>query len=91
MSEKEKKNAESEKNKERVAVRVPRERPNEDPNLFISVNGVNYLLPRGETSLVPPEVAEEYDRACMELNRFYDEMERREQAARADSRRAMGL
>lgn len=75
----------------RVSLQVPRGRPGEDPNLFISVNGVNYLLPRGEKSIVPPEVAAEYERSCMEQDRFYDEMERREQAARRDSRLAMGL
>lgn len=53
-----------EKEKEkREKVFVPRGASNEDPNLFISVNGVNYLLPRGKESLVPPEVAYEYRRS----------------------------
>lgn len=51
-----------EKNK-RVKVFVPRGASNEEPNLFISVNGVNYLLPKGKESLVPAEVAAEYNRA----------------------------
>ena len=36
---------------------------NEDPNLFVSVNGVNYILPRGETSRVPKAVAYEIRRS----------------------------
>lgn len=51
-----------EKNK-RVKVFVPRGASNEEPNLFISVNGVNYLLPKGKESLVPAAVAAEYNRA----------------------------
>lgn len=47
----------------RVKIFVPRGASNEDPNLFISVNGVNYLLPRGKESAVPEAVAAEYRRA----------------------------
>ena len=32
-------------------------------DLFVSVNGKNYLLPRGKKSKVPPEIAEEIRRA----------------------------
>ena len=47
----------------RVAVTLPRARGNEDPNLFVSINGVAYLVPKGETTMVPPEVAYEIKRA----------------------------
>ena len=47
----------------REKIFVPRGASNEDPNLFISVNGVNYLLPKGKESAVPPAVAEEYRRS----------------------------
>ena len=47
----------------REKVFVPRGASNEDPNLFISVNGVNYLLPRGKESSVPAAVAAEYRRS----------------------------
>lgn len=47
----------------RVKIFVPRGASNEDPNLFISINGVNYLLPRGKESAVPEAVAAEYRRA----------------------------
>lgn len=53
----------------RVKVCVPRGRSNEDPNLFISVNGVNYLLPRGKDSLVPQAVAAEYRRSLLAQER----------------------
>lgn len=48
---------------ERVEVYIPKGYVNEEPNLFVSVNGVNYLLPRGSKSLVPQEVARELERS----------------------------
>ena len=42
---------------------IPKGASNEDPNLFISVNGVNYLLPKGKESMVPAHVAAEYRRS----------------------------
>ena len=47
----------------RVEVYVPKGFANEEPNLFVSVNGVNYLLPRGKKSMVPQEVAQELERS----------------------------
>ena len=35
----------------------------DDPNEYVSVNGVNYVLPKGETSMVPPCVKYEYERS----------------------------
>lgn len=35
----------------------------DDPNEFISINGKNYILPRGKTSKVPPCVKAEYERS----------------------------
>ena len=35
---------------EKVEVFVPKGYVNEEPDLFVSVGGVNYLLPRGRTS-----------------------------------------
>ena len=45
---------------------------NEDPNFFISINGKNYLLPRGQYSEVPVEVAEEYERSKRAQAKFYE-------------------
>lgn len=54
---------EVEKQEDRVEVTIPRGQANDDPNFFVSVNGVNYLLPRGETSMVPRHIAEEIRRS----------------------------
>ena len=48
---------------EREEVFIPRGTAKDDPNLFVSVNGVNYLLPKGKSSLVPKSVAEEIRRS----------------------------
>ena len=42
---------------------IPKGYANDEPNFFISVNGKNFLLPKGKTSKVPVYVKEEYDRA----------------------------
>ena len=47
---------------DRVEVFVPRTPGNNDPNLIIVLNGKNYVLPKGQKSLVPQAVAEEYER-----------------------------
>ena len=36
---------------------------NDDPNEYIGVNGMNFVLPKGKTSKVPPYVKAEYERA----------------------------
>lgn len=46
----------------RVEIFVPKGYANDEPNLFIGVNGVNYLLPKGKKSTVPDFVAEEFYR-----------------------------
>ncbi len=46
-----------------VEVFIPKGYINEEPNLLVSVNGVNYLLPRGKRSQVPAAVAEEFRRS----------------------------
>jgi hypothetical protein len=66
----------------RVEIFVPKGYANDDPNFFVSVNGVNYLLPRGKKSLVPAAVAEEYYRAQRAKEIFDDGVsERLERAA----------
>jgi hypothetical protein len=42
---------------------IPKGYANDDPNLFVSVNGENYILPKGKTSKVPSYVAEEIKRS----------------------------
>ena len=48
---------------EKVEIYIPKGQANEDPNFLISVNGVNYLLPRGKKSTVPAFGAAEYNRS----------------------------
>lgn len=48
---------------QRVSVFIPRGASNDDPNMFVSVNGVNYLLPKGQESEVPAHIAAEIARA----------------------------
>ena len=48
---------------QRVDLFVEKGYANDEPNLLIAVNGVNYVLPKGKTSKVPKHVAEEYYRS----------------------------
>lgn len=46
-----------------VDVFVPKGYANEEPNVFVSVKGKNWVLPRGKTSNVPNCVRHEYERS----------------------------
>lgn len=46
-----------------VELFIPRGSSVDEPNVVISVNGKNYVLPKGKTSKVPDFVKYEYDRA----------------------------
>lgn len=46
-----------------VDLTIPRGASSDEPNLIISVNGKNYVLPKGKTSKVPAFVKYEYDRS----------------------------
>ncbi len=59
----------------RVEIAIPRGADREDPNLFVAVNGVNYLLPRGKKSMVPEEVAREIYRSEKAADIFYENMD----------------
>lgn len=48
---------------EKVEVFIPKDTGGDEHNLFVSIGGINYLLPRGKTSLVPEAVAWEIHRA----------------------------
>ena len=60
---------------DRVEVNIPRGGDREDPNLFVAVNGVNYLLPRGKKSMVPKFVAEEIERSNRAADIFYENVD----------------
>lgn len=59
----------------RVEIVIPRGSDREDPNFFVAVNGVNYLLPRGKKSLVPEFVAREIIRSERAADIFYENMD----------------
>lgn len=56
-------NKADESKEEKVEVFIPRGQANEDQNFFVSVNGKNYLLPKGQKSVVPKYVADEINRS----------------------------
>lgn len=60
---------------ERVEIYIPRSGDREDPNLFVAVNGVNYLLPKGKKSMVPKFVAEEIERSNRATEIFYENVD----------------
>lgn len=60
---------------DRVEVNIPRGGDREDPNLFVAVNGVNYLLPRGKKSCVPKAVADEIERSGRAADIFYENVD----------------
>ena len=46
-----------------VEIFIERAGADEEPNLMVGINGINYLLPRGKTSLVPRAVYQEIARS----------------------------
>lgn len=61
----------------REKIFIPKGYANDEPNLFVSVNGVNYLLPKGKESEVPKAVADEIRRswaAQQKMDQHIDEL-----------------
>lgn len=52
---------------------IPKGYGNDDPNLYVSINGKNWLLPKGKNSTVPKYVANEIRRSWAAQAR-YDEL-----------------
>lgn len=58
-------------------ISIPKGYANDEPNLLVGVNGVNYLLPKGKKSKVPKHVADEIRRswrAQEDMDQHIDEM-----------------
>lgn len=55
-----------------VEVFVPPAGDREDNNLFVAVNGKNYLIPKGRVVTMPVEVATEYLRSLRAAAKFSD-------------------
>ena len=70
---------------ERVEVRIPRGSEHGDPNVFVGINGTNYILPRGKTSKVPRFVKEEFGRSGGDHGRKQEhhDQHRREQVRKS--------
>ena len=61
---------------DKESIFIPRGSSAEDPNYFVSVNGKNFILPKGQTSVVPRYVADEIRRSW----RAQEAFEQRKQA-----------
>ena len=62
---------------DKVEIFVPKGYANDEPNLLIAVNGVNYVFPKGKTSKVPKHIAAEFYRsqkAQIKLDDHIDQM-----------------
>lgn len=67
---------------EKVELFIPRGAANDDPNFFISVNGVNYILPRGKKSMVPPHIKAEYERSVKAQERMDENIDKMLEASK---------
>jgi hypothetical protein len=47
----------------KVKIHIPRGASNEDPNFYIKVNGIRYVLPKGKDHMVPAHIAYEFERS----------------------------
>lgn len=70
------------KTEELVELYVPKGSPKDDPNLFVGINGKNWLLPRGKKSMVPPEVKYEVERAQRAQDAFDETVDEMLEAAK---------
>jgi hypothetical protein len=66
----------------RVELFVPKGYANDDPNFYVSVNGVNYILPRGKKSMVPDFVADEYHRSVRAQEKLDETIEQMQEASK---------
>ena len=55
---------------EREEIYIPKGYLHDEPNFYVGIGGIGYLLPRGTTSSVPPEVAYEIRRALKAQERL---------------------
>ncbi len=54
----------------REEIYIPKGYLHDEPNFYVGIGGIGYLLPRGTTSLVPPEVAYEIRRSLRAQERL---------------------
>lgn len=66
-------------------VYIPKGNAQDEPNLFVSVNGKNYLLPKGKTSKVPPDVAYEIKRSQRAQERYDETVDKLKEQANKEN------
>ena len=66
----------------KVKVTLPRAHRGESESVYVGINGVGYLIPRGKEVEVPEEVAAELDRAQAAEDKMWEDKEKRLAAAR---------
>ena len=59
------------KNGARVELHIPRSGPKTEQQIVIGVNGVNYVIPKGQRVTVPDFVAEEYARSVRASDQMF--------------------
>ena len=67
---------------DRVEKFIPKGAANDDPNMFIGVNGCNFVLPRGKKSEVPACVAKEYERSLRAQEKMDENIDRMLEASK---------
>ena len=67
---------------DRVEIFVPKGAAKDDPNLYIGVGGVNYVLPKGKKSVVPACVAKEYYRSLKAQERMDENIDKMLEASK---------
>ncbi len=69
----------------REKIFIPKGSANDEPNLLVSVNGKNYLLPRGKESEVPAAVAYEIKRAWRAQSKMDETIDKLKESAQAQA------
>ena len=69
------------RSEERVDIYIERAQGNDEPNLFVSVNGCNFILPKGQTSNVPKSVAREIERSRRAQRKYDQTVDQQKNAA----------
>lgn len=64
---------------------IPKGNAQDEPNLFVSVNGKNYLLPKGKTSKVPSDVAYEIKRSQRAQERYDETVDKLKEQANKEN------
>ncbi|MBR3293894.1 MAG: hypothetical protein IKI69_05675 [Oscillospiraceae bacterium] len=62
---------EEKKNNKSVELHIPRSGPKTEQQVVIGVNGVNYVIPKGQRVTVPDYVAAEYERSVRASDKMF--------------------